>query len=405
MAGLANSDATSREAALRRVAIVLSSLPASAAAKLLGSIDQDAKQIVRRTMSTLSDVDPLERHRALIAFKTSVQKSPSPDIDSFQPSSRPRSESIASNAPTAPTTSPVLKPPRDTDSTTTMPLAFLADVDDDALVDLLAREHAQAVALVLASVAPPQAARLLPRLAPELRSSALSRLGRLGDIPEDAVREIAEHFRNQVRRQQQSNPVSDSPTTGQRVLDAILAAMPQTAPAAPLAPVAPSAPVNRTPINRTSVTPAPATAHAVDAAMAIRIAPETVAADAPPQSRQEPSLASKPERESNSSSQSSTPFPSTDSIHQHLISMKPNDLCIALGRVDTRTAMLTLCGLPNAKAEAVLAILPKAQSQSVRSQMNSLTSMNLRDIDLAKERVAVASLGNASLGHASAMAA
>lgn len=378
MAGVANSDATSREAALRRVAIVLSSLPASVAAKLIGTIDQDAKQVIRRTMSTLSDVDPLERHRALVAFKTSVQKTPASDIDTFQSSSRPMLQPERA-------ASPVLKSTPNTDATQSSPLAFLADVDDDSLVELLAGEHAQAVALVLASVAPPQAARLLPRLAPELRSSALSRLGRLGDIPDDAVAEIAEHFRNQVKRQQQSKPIGAAPTTGQRALDAILAAMPKAEPVAK---------ANETIVeNRThetdknykshpSTVPHSQAAPAADAALALRIAPETVA----------PTPVSKPKL----ATPASTPFLTTDSIHQHLIKLKPSDLCVALGRVDTRTAMLTLCGLPNAKAEAVLAILPKAQSQLVRSQMNSLTSMNLRDIDLAKERVAVASLGPAS---------
>ena len=64
-----------REAMLRRVAIVLSSLPATVAASLLGEIDADTKLAVRRTMMSLADVDPLEQKRALHAFKISVQKS------------------------------------------------------------------------------------------------------------------------------------------------------------------------------------------------------------------------------------------------------------------------------------------------------------------------------------------
>ena len=43
-----------REAMLRRVAIVLSSLPAPVAANLLGEIDENTKQAVRRTMTSLS---------------------------------------------------------------------------------------------------------------------------------------------------------------------------------------------------------------------------------------------------------------------------------------------------------------------------------------------------------------
>ena len=70
MAGVRNSG-TDREAALRRVAIVLSSLPSSTTSALLGSIAPESKQALRRTMATLSDVDPLERQRALQAFKGS----------------------------------------------------------------------------------------------------------------------------------------------------------------------------------------------------------------------------------------------------------------------------------------------------------------------------------------------
>ncbi len=295
MAGVANSDTTSREAALRRVAIVLSSLPASAAAKLLGTIDQDAKQIVRRTMASLSDVDPLERHRALVAFKASVQHSPADDIDSFQSSSaasiHQRSLGFATSSDS--TTSPVLKTSKQSsDRKPSSPLEFLADVEDDSLVDLLAGEHSQAVALVLASVAPAQAARLLPRLAPELRSQALSRLGRLGEIPDTAVQEIADHFRDRVQRQQQSRPIDGrlgegTSSTGQRALDAILAAMPKTTPVAKAVDPIKASKENRISENATNKTQAAAVpsasyssssdaASAVDAALAIRLAPETV---------------------------------------------------------------------------------------------------------------------------------
>ena len=75
-----------REAMLRRVAIVLSNLPAPVAANLLGEIDADTKVAVRRTMRSLTDVDPLEQKRALHAFKVSVQK-PEASPDKFQASS------------------------------------------------------------------------------------------------------------------------------------------------------------------------------------------------------------------------------------------------------------------------------------------------------------------------------
>ena len=84
-------------------------------------------------------------------------------------------------------------------------------------------------------------------------------------------------------------------------------------------------------------------------------------------------------------------FPSTDSIHQHLLQLSPQNLCETLGKVETRTAMLALCGLPNQVTSAVLAILPRTQSRKVREAMNSLGTLQLREIDQAKEAIAYAS--------------
>ena len=67
-------------------------------------------------------------------------------------------------------------------------------------------------------------------------------------------------------------------------------------------------------------------------------------------------------------------------------------MCKALGKVDTRVAMLTLCGMPRDFTESVLAELPRPQARQVRKKMNSLASLQLREIDQAKELVAEASI-------------
>jgi flagellar motor switch protein FliG len=85
-------------------------------------------------------------------------------------------------------------------------------------------------------------------------------------------------------------------------------------------------------------------------------------------------------------------FSSTDSIHEHLKQLSPQHLCETLGKVQARSAMLALCGLPNQVTSAVLALLPKAESRKVREAMNSLGALQLREIDQAKEAVAYASL-------------
>ncbi|TWU57516.1 FliG C-terminal domain-containing protein [Rubripirellula reticaptiva] len=457
MAGSANTDAANRDAAMRRIAIVLTSLPAPVAAKLLGTIDQDSKQVIRRTMATLSDVDPLERHRALQAFKTSVQQ-PAHQLasdrysnDTFLNQSDPsyaQASRFSDRNGGSPSVLKSQSPIHDRPADPTSPLAFLCDVEDDDLIELLSGEHAQAVALVLASVAPSQAARILPRLEPTLRSSALSRLGRLSDIPETASAEVAQHFRNQLSQRTRTSASANN-GSGRRALDAILSVMPKpeqsdhdsrnwqpthhgngemhadpserqaahtrtaqsqsTLPplvhsradgphaVPPLHAAEPRASESRSASDRNSVDEFyRQTDRANDEFHRLRVAPQTVS--------QIPSHAddtangvtpnnSAHEKKIDSAHQPTqlNPLDSTDAIHSHLVAMKPKDLCTALGRVETRDAMLTLCGLPNAKAEAVLAVLPKDQAKVVRVQMNSLQSMNLREIDKAKERVAIAS--------------
>ncbi len=388
MASSANSDTANRDAALRRVAIVLSSLPAAVAAKLLGSVDQDAKQTIRQTMASLADVDPLERRRALQAFKVSVQQTPietsSGDTFSRSSSSRYSDHSINSRAATSSVGRSSVAPyrPGQASSETPYPLAFLGEVEDDQLVGLLSDEHAQAVALVLASVAPTQAARILPRLDAALRSSALSRLSRLGDIPETAIVEVAQHFR---MRLSQHDVTSTSTRTGKRALDAILAAMPtpDASTMSHTSQVATPSTQSRPPDRHRSTEINPDRASTVDSAHRLRIAPQTTTADVARDMHSSDA--------SNATHQKTLQFASTDAIHSHLNAMSAKELCVALGRVSTRDAMLTLCGLPNAKAEAVLSILPRDQARVVRGQMISLSSLNLREIDEAKERVAMAS--------------
>lgn len=387
-----------RESMLRRVAIVLSSLPAPVAAKLLGSVGPESKQDLRRTMTSLADVDPLERRRALQAFKTSVQQQPN-NTAAEGTAADPLDEILLDRGGgDSRSSSPaVLKnPPSDAGGATPSPLSFLGDVEDDTLVRLLAVEHPQAVALVLASIAPPQAARVLPRLEPSLRTATLSRIGRLAEIPEAAASEVAQHFR--VRLQQQDPASTHRSSTGKRALDAILAAMPATSAAEPategqakaVAFDAPYASQAARPVRPSrSMTPVNGPANhvsAIDSALRLRVAEQTRSVEkneALPRRQLTPPAVTPP---------TSPLLESTDAIHQHLARLSPRALCRALGRVETRVAMLALCGLPNSVAEAALAVLPRQQAKTVRANMTTLGSLNLREIDEAKERVARASL-------------
>ncbi len=121
------------------------------------------------------------------------------------------------------TAAPTDAPRCETTPASRTPLAFLQEVEDRTLAKLLEAEHPQTIAFVLASISPEQAARVLPQLGAKLQQETMSRIGRLGEIPDTAVAEVAEHFRGRL----QEHHSSDRHSLGRQALDAILAAMPQ----------------------------------------------------------------------------------------------------------------------------------------------------------------------------------
>ena len=444
-----------REAMLRRVAIVLSSLPAPVAANLLGEIDADTKVAVRRTMMSLTDVDPLEQKRALHAFKVSVQK-PEASPDKFQTSSDHKPASSAADQTQARGSAGSRVVRSDTDNSgehadadssiqvkeDEHPLAFLEQVDEQVLVDLLKTERPQVVATVLASIRPEHAARVLARHGSGLEDM-LGRIGKIEAIPSASLAELADHFQKSLGKR----IVGASDTLGRRALDAILAAMPgEQAQSTTLhtgnhhtgnhdagnhdAGNHRHPERNRYPENhgqsadrvhssddktldgyskRQSGFPSAVTA-AENLSSRLRIAEGTSPqhrggasheTGSKPQQDHEASLVSRHAAtdavvstplESANPVEDPVPFRSTDSIHQHLLELSPQHLCETLGKVQARVAMLALCGLPNPVTSAVLALLPKAESRKVREAMNSLGALQLREIDEAKENVAHASL-------------
>ncbi len=370
-----------REAALRRIAIVLSSLPPTVASRLLGELDANSKQLVRRTMTGLSDVDPLERKRAIQAFAGSVrqqQSAPPMSHDEILLTSVARP--AAANSAASPMRHQFAKVDNATstysaESSTNIPksLALLGDLEDDALVQSVSGEHPQTVALLLASIAPAQAARILPRLDSRLRSDAMSRIGRLGEIPSEMVEELAQHILSRVQpKSTVATPVANS--DGRRRLDAILASMPQP---------------TQTPAPSFGQPPSP-----VNEVRPLRIAPqsrvETQWNDQEPD-EYESSTPATSESRGEVAGRGPASW-STNDIHNHLLRLSAVELRDALGAVDTHDALMTLCGLPVETTDAVIATLPKSAGREIRLQLASIGSMQLREIDVAKERVAIASL-------------
>ncbi len=361
---------------MRRVAVLLSSLPAATATELVESLDEESQTRVQEAVESLSGVDRAERDQILQDFRgklldgAAVSAAPtSPQTEKFDDEFEIRQNTKAATAASGPA-SLLNRQVAAVVSQWELPrtfakqphhenvFAFLDEVDDPTMVALLCQEHPQVIALVFASITPKQAARILPCLDSDIQSETVRRIGRLDEVPEATASEVAAHLRERVNELQYTEFNS-----GQQALQAIIEAMPDE-------------------FGERSDQPAPA---GMDP---LRGAADPLGEFSP---RSEP-IETVDESATLSLAKPAQQATSTAATQQYLLQLPRAELCLALGKVNTRDALLTLCGLPNDVAEQALSILPRAQAKRVRRDMANLGQLQLREIDEAKEKVARVSL-------------
>lgn len=423
-------------ASLRRIAIVLRDLPEGMAPRLLAELGPQARARVRHELANLVDVDPMERKRALESFTGSLKRQAArreDDRDGSQsdyesggnstvdelslrsasyPSPRASDRFGDRSQNDLGSTTPVSEPSR---------LAFLDQVTDEDLMEIMSDEHPQTKAVVLASIEPARAARLLPRLGGAQRQDMLSRIGRLQILPDEMLADLASSFRERVQKIQaknQRNPLQqlidqnaidlqadgtsasawDPAQAAQHVparaaavsprLQAILSEMPSSRSATHTE--AKNAEARDPQSRQTSYQTASGDEAASDAAERLRrITRDEASSDPHNELSGHRSATAEPRnRAVDPAPPRKAPSLSTHEVHEELIRMPARRLCEALGRVDTRVAILALCGLPNETADAAIACLPRAQANQVRQHLMSVGSMEIREIDHAKDEVA-----------------
>lgn len=425
-------------AALRRVAIVLSSLPDSTARRLLANLELDHQRAVRAAIGHLDDVDPLERRRALDGFTTSIRQGRSSVAGENDAAeivlsrvAMHRDDGRVPN-PTQDNRGVVLDGPKTGGSAA---FAFLSAVDDDAIAHRIKDEHPQTIATVLASIAPRQAARLLAKLGVALRAETMRRLAKM-DVPTpEVVEEIAAQLKQKLvhanggmattatsatfvdSSTQTGSSTGQSRSPGQAALQAILAEMnPNNGQPASGIPGLQSGYTggytgdytsgytsgytgsytggsatyggeeytanDRRSGQSSDPTPRGRAASQDERHESVPLRRPGIAIDSTSASNHHPESA----KEANA--KVDRPTKSIAEVHSQLISTPPAKLREALASVDGRQAILALCGLPKATAEAVLSDLPRRQAKQIRQQIASLGMLELREIDAAKEAVA-----------------
>lgn len=395
-------------AALRRVAIVLSSLPDATARRLLASLESDQQRAVRGAIAMLDDVDPLERRRALDGFSHSIRQGRpalAGENDAAQivlspvalhrhdPQPASRVETRGATAAGGP-------------AGQQSAFEFLRTIDDTTIAHRIAEEHPQTVAIILASISPRQAAKLLAKLGVGLRAEAMRRLAKLETPPQELVEEVAEQLRKKllhhlpgdghglasahsqishshIHGSTDAVPANPPRSVGQAALQAIMAEINHGASRLD-GPTGVGQPAG---LGRPAF---PASEYHASLAANAGIAPAMSGRPSGDQVVFRDSRSPQTDAVARRETDPGKHRQSTAEIHSQLISMPPESLREALASVDGRLAILALCGLPQATAEAVLKGLPRRQAKQIRQQITSLGMLELREIDAAKAAVAAA---------------
>jgi len=423
-------------AALRRVAIVLSSLPEATAKRLLAALESDQQRAVRSAITGLDDVDPLERRRALDGFTRSISQQRS-SLAGANDAAEIVLSSVALRRDDGHATS---RSSSHAVNDTSSPFAFFGGVDDDAIAHYIKDEHPQTVAIILASILPAQAARLLGKLGVAMRTETMRRLARMETPTPEVIEDIAAQLKQKLVHAGSDHggglhsgsypghsaagfdmATGRSQSAGQAALQAILAQMSHNSHG--LAAVASSSGqprgdaeygnVNRSAAagsgqgshqesvssNRNGRSGEPLQqshdeiigggqwqqAEAFDPLLR-RLPQGDLVRNSP--ANQRPDSLDRSSQGLPGSPSHAVSVTSTDEIHSQLVATSPDRLREALANVEGRQALLALCGLPSANAEAVLNVLPRRQARQIRQQIAALGMVELREIDRAKEAVA-----------------
>ena len=210
---------------VRRVAILVTSLDATAGRQLLMAMPSQLARDVRKAMAALTAIDPEERRRVLAEFRrqalapTATQNNePRPTASASAASSYSASNtSPFSESRTLPDVTSGALPSsgsgqhylddsggssttsqRSADDRSSESSRAWQKFDVPTLTALLRSERATVIAVVLSQLQPRQAVQLLEQLPRPQHRSVIAQLSRLGEIDPEAMQAIDEHLASRI---------------------------------------------------------------------------------------------------------------------------------------------------------------------------------------------------------------
>jgi flagellar motor switch protein FliG len=164
---------------LRKAAVLVRSLDAATAARLLGELAPEEAAALRAAVDSLGPLDPEEQADVVAELRCASQLAGPRAQGGVELTMSPRvaDERSAAASPAA-----------------GKRFEFLEQAPINNLVQYLAREHAQTIAVVLANLAPLRAADLLAALPPRVQAEAIERLSALGETDADSLHVVEQEL-------------------------------------------------------------------------------------------------------------------------------------------------------------------------------------------------------------------
>lgn len=222
---------------LRQIAILVSSVDAATARQLLLHLPTEAAKQVRAMSSQLGTISAEEKRKILAEFQRSATAAAVPQGRNYQPppsptsgleGSRgghdgPASAGFARTQPETPVATTNWAETANSELGQSGSNAAWTRLSIEALVHFVRSERAAVTAVVIGQLAPQVAVQVLQRLPPNVGNDVLHRLSRLQEIDPEAMAAIDDHLSRRLTEYQHH---IESESENQRRIHALLAAAP-----------------------------------------------------------------------------------------------------------------------------------------------------------------------------------
>ena len=183
--------------AIRKAAILLTSLPKDKAAQLLAKLTPKQIEAVSIEIAKLSAVTPEEQTQVIQEFANANPNSLTGSVGGLEVAKTLVEQALGKAA--GATIDNVRQ------SIEALPFGFLQKVDTQNLLTFIIDEHPQTIALILSHIAPAQASAIIAELPHERQLSVVRRIAAMGQTSPEMIREIEkglEHRMSSVMSQQ-----------------------------------------------------------------------------------------------------------------------------------------------------------------------------------------------------------